>query len=555
MDVQSLPTQAWDSASGLPGIDLPRLDRYVPQRELGKGGFASVYLANDTVLNRLVALKIPHEKFSDRQDILQEARVAASLRHPGIVAVLDVVKAGENRWFIVSEYVEGETLSQVIRKGGRLPITQVVRLMVKVARGLHFAHKNGFVHRDIKPGNILIRKDGEPFVSDFGIAVHEDSQHRFRGDVSGTPYYMAPEQIRGQAHHLDGRTDEWAFGCVLYELLTSQRPFHGKPKHLREEICEREPKPLRQRNDAIPRELEEICLKCLSKNVAGRYPTMLDVADALEKWLETHQTPNSLPASAVKPRRTKRGWLMIGSSAAVLLIALATALALSNRRAIDYQVPIEKSATVGRWYDLPLPGVLPREVAFTKNFDLGRWQFFADTQSLVLDSRTDGMIGLGITSSRNYQIQIQMSKAVWGPSSYCGLFLGWKPGKLEDGSDGYWFQSVGLEIWDDKRSFITRGLMHLKSTKSGVHFVGGHKFKDAQIEISPVHDILLEVDVRDGQIFGVKCQGRALWQLTNLQIGNVPELPDCTGEFGVGNSRGSTRFHNCRFMLTKKNSS
>ncbi len=158
--------------------------------------------------------------------------------------------------------------------------------MAQAAEALSYAHEQGLVHRDLKPANILMDRQGRPHIADFGLAVHEDDRWPNRWEVAGTPPYMAPEQVRGESHRLDGRTDLWGLGVILYQMLTGVRPFEGgSNERIYDEILYREPVPPRQRDRTIPRELEWICLKCLSKLMTDRYTTASDLADDLRSWL------------------------------------------------------------------------------------------------------------------------------------------------------------------------------------------------------------------------------------------------------------------------------
>jgi serine/threonine protein kinase len=166
-----------------------------------------------------------------------------------------------------------------------LAAAEAAALLATVAEAVHFAHRRGFVHRDLKPGNILLDAQRQPHVVDFGLAVHESTQSQRAGHVGGTPFFMAPEQVRGETQWLDGRADVWALGVILYELLTGRRPFQaGTRAALAEEIERRDPKPPRQIAAAVPEALERICLRCLAKRPADRYATAKDLAHALRQW-------------------------------------------------------------------------------------------------------------------------------------------------------------------------------------------------------------------------------------------------------------------------------
>ena len=270
---------------------FPRqLGRFRIESLLGSGAFGDVYLAYDPQLDRRVALKAPRaERFlsdSERDEFVHEARTAARLTHAGIVTIHDVVREGDSL-FIVQEYIAGQDLRKFLEHEDRAPPPeQACHLLIGVAEALAFAHEKGFIHRDLKPANILLDAHERPRVADFGLAVHESIQRRHKGDRSGTPAYMSPEQVRGETHRLDGRSDLWSLGVIFYELLTARRPFQGQtPAELFDEIQNRDPKPPRQLRPDLPAELERICLKCLSKRVTDRYSSALDLANDLTHWL------------------------------------------------------------------------------------------------------------------------------------------------------------------------------------------------------------------------------------------------------------------------------
>jgi serine/threonine protein kinase len=313
-----------------------QVGRYRIERLLGKGGFGSVYLAHDDQLQRLVAVKVAHcGRRSGRQGAaedlteartdgpvlssaregpegaalyLAEARAAGGLDHPNIVPVYDFGSTEDCPCFIVSKYIDGYPLTERIRLN-RPSSVESAELVATVAEALHYAHRKRLVHRDVKPGNILIDTAGTPFVVDFGLALKEENVGKGLR-YAGTPAYMSPEQARGEGHRVDGRSDIFGLGVVFYELLTGLRPFNGDSQaELLEQVRSFEPRPPRQHDDAIPKELERICMKALAKRASERYSTAKELAEDLRHWISTQGPAKPQPGSTEPSMRLSQDQL------------------------------------------------------------------------------------------------------------------------------------------------------------------------------------------------------------------------------------------------------
>lgn len=282
--VRSLRTSQSDDQAGR------RLGKFELLERLGSGSYGYVYRARDVELGRIVAIKIPRagslSSSEDAARFLREARSAAQLTHPGIVALHETGQATDGTYYLVEEFIEGETLSH--RLGGvSLDHTAAAGLIAAVGDAVDYAHRHGVIHRDIKPSNILVDADGRPHLMDFGLAKRdsEDASMTQEGEVLGTPAYMSPEQARGESRRVDERSDIYSLGVVLYESLTGERPFAGSRNLLLLQVLEDEPKPPRQLNPRIPRDLETICLKAMAKSPARRYASVREFVDDLRRYL------------------------------------------------------------------------------------------------------------------------------------------------------------------------------------------------------------------------------------------------------------------------------
>jgi serine/threonine protein kinase len=276
--------------------------------EIGRGGMGVVYKAQQISLNRIVALKmILAGRLADEEDLQRfraEAEAAGRLQHPNIVAIHEVGEV-DGQHFFSMEYIDGSSLAQRLLSGP-LSGRTAARYVRQIARAMHCAHQSGTLHRDLKPGNIMVDRADEPHVTDFGLAkrLGGDPGQTRTGTVLGTPSYMAPEQAAGKSRELGPACDIYALGAVLYELLTGRPPFRADtPLNTVMQVLENEPLPPRLLNASIDPDLETICLKCLEKDPARRYATAEELACDLDRYLSCE--PITARSSNILDRLTR----------------------------------------------------------------------------------------------------------------------------------------------------------------------------------------------------------------------------------------------------------
>jgi WD40 repeat protein/tRNA A-37 threonylcarbamoyl transferase component Bud32 len=314
--------------------------RFVVRERLGAGAFGTVYRAYDPQLEREVAVKVPRARtLRDPRRVarfLGEARAAARLRHPHIVPVYDAGEEG-GRPYIACALVTGTTLEQAMAGGG-INARHAAAIVRDLADALAYAHRLGIVHRDVKPGNVILDSAGEPHLADFGLAHREDAHETATraGAVLGTPAYMAPEQAAGAQGDPQPASDQYSLGVVLYELLCGERPFAGQhPLALAYHLTTRRPAGPRSVRPDVPRDLEAVCLKALATRPEDRYATCQDFAGDLRRWLEgepVRARPLGVPERLLYWSKRDPRLALAAGAVAACLVAVALVSTFSARR-------------------------------------------------------------------------------------------------------------------------------------------------------------------------------------------------------------------------------
>ena len=379
----TLPPGGYDGVGA--SVAMQQVGRYQIKSRLGRGGMATVYRAHDPSIGRDVAIKFLHSSLSEDEDcrmrFLREARAAGGLSHPNIVVVHDVGEI-DNRPYMAMELIEGAPLSDKLEATKLMPVRDVVVIGLQLARALEYAHARGIVHRDIKPGNMMLLGDGMTIkVADFGIAHIDDGNNEQRtmvGAVMGTPQYMSPEQTRGDK--VDGRSDLFSAGIVLYQMLAGERPFRGDSMvAVVTKIANEDASPLTQKRAEVPPSLRRVVDRCLAKQPAQRYQSGRELADALQKVLfEIDEAARDRDRQRIVPLRVK--WALTMGLVVAVVMGLTSAVITKRQYAAMMGQAADSGASLARFIaaqnaaavlgeDWDAVDVLVQEIMSTRNFE------------------------------------------------------------------------------------------------------------------------------------------------------------------------------------------
>jgi hypothetical protein len=511
-----LPGEADVAAGGLaPGFEL---GRYVLVRKIGRGGMGAVWLATDTQLDRQVAIKVLRpERQRDPAAInqfLDECRRLGNLVHTGILPVYDC-GIDQGICYLVSEFVAGGTLGHQIK---RTPpsYSEAAELVARIADAAHFAHLRGIVHRDIKPGNILMRARGVPLLADFGLAISEEEQLAAPAGTLGTFAYMSPEQLRGDSQFVDGRADIYSLGVLLYQLLTARLPFLAdNAEQYQELVLRRDPRPPRSIREDIPRELEAICLKCLARNPAERYTTAADLSAALRAFLDAPQ-PHS--------RRKQLTAVAIGlATAAVLIIA---ALVMSR----DIDPGREPARQPSGTTDPPAMVPAPARIDWMTADGGASVRSFADRLSLYR---------IGEDSLGELSLNVQLEQRIW--TGNLGVYWGFRPVAEPAG----WYQLEYLQIMP-----LAQGGFRLRVVRMHIDPTAPHISNSVELAYKDIDPVdagthTLGFEIRQGNL------ERLLWDDTDLQSlveqrNAIAQGDPISGTYGLISVGGHGKFSRLR---------
>jgi len=349
-DVLTRSKSMWES-----GVLPTEIGAYEILEEIGRGGMGVVFRARHRELQRVVALKVIRSgEFASVEETARfraETEACARLQHPNIVPIYDVGEHAGLQYFTMA-CMDGPSLVERLQEQP-MSVKEAARLIQKLALAIQSAHRVGIIHRDLKPANILFGSSGEPFITDFGLAMlaGADDKLTMTGQILGTPAYMAPEQATGRRAQIGPAVDVYSLGCLLYFVLTRQAPFHGPtPFDILMQVIEREPPLPRQMNRLIPRVLERICLRAMDKSIAGRYPSAQHLAEDLEKFLKDELVVwPEIPWSQRISAWWRREPILVAHLCGIVATAMIVTVAVTLRESTDYRFYWARMAIFSIW--------------------------------------------------------------------------------------------------------------------------------------------------------------------------------------------------------------
>jgi serine/threonine protein kinase len=507
-------------------------ERYDLLHHLGSGGFGTVHLAWDRLLHREVAIKRPKAKLPAEfeQVFIHEARTAAGLRHPGIVTVFDV-GIDSRGLFIIYEHVTGGSLKSRLR-GEPWPLNEALELTLAIVEALAEAHRKGLTHRDLKPANILLNAAGRPQIADFGLALAHDEQAAHEGEIAGTEKYMAPEQVRGDAHQVDGRTDLWAVGVILYELLTGHLPFVGRSSdELRSQILGADPRPPRQWNGAIPASVEQLVFRLLAKPQGCRPSSAAELTEELRSLLHPPKRLEPLAPATSVPTPALRS----SNSMALMVIALVSIVAMlsvvgglylagADRRQLS---PPAGQFPVGTWKELL--DEMPRAIVNAETepqFEPGQ---------LTVTSKFPTLFELGEAPPANYSIRLKVAPAAWDGDA--GVFLNFGSSLEQPAEDECLLIGV-VARGEGKLTLNFRQWLQSRDSRQLPKFQLQYSEPASEIPVPASGEVSLQIDVAEGRVRAVALSGNTIDLPPDLRAANSRR----NGKFGIYLLRGSSRF-------------
>ncbi len=544
------------TAPPLPYATAPLLDLpgFQLREKLGEGGMGVVYRAHDLRLDQPRAVKViragpfaagdAHDRFN------REARAVARLDHPGVVRIY-TLDEHHGALYIVMEYLEGGSLQARLRQGP-LPPREAAELVRRLALAVQHAHDHRVLHRDLKPGNVLLSADGAPKVTDFGLAKLLDSDDELTqsGAVMGTPAYMAPEQAEGRQADIDERTDVWALGAILYECLTGRPPFKGESRSdTLEQVRKRRPVPPHALRAEVPAGLEEVCLRCLEKRPHRRYLSAAALAADLQAWLDG-RAPRVTPARRLRRLADglRRRWPL--TALAALLAAAALGAVLLLPRGGPPPAPESAPPTAlprpGEWHPLLVKEPAPlRWPAGGHN----RRRFDAAAREVMLTCDELGLLGLGETDAPHYQLEVKLQQSPWVGN--VGLFLGYQERPAPGGprQDCQVLELVSEVQADQSRKWRVSWRAVTQVAGPGrPRLVERAYASSAPFAVGP-GEHRLAVAVGAAGLESVSWDGKALPPLSAAAPDNPPPPGAYRGRFGLYVSNGNGVFRDAQFLF------